>query len=80
MTMGRWAWGSLFADFNNDGWEDLYVCNGFFTTEDTRRLVKLLLATGRVAITGPHVRSWRRIELQPKLGGGQQDAPLRAIL
>jgi hypothetical protein len=35
VTMGRWAWGSLFADFNNDGWEDLYVCNGFFTTEDT---------------------------------------------
>jgi hypothetical protein len=35
VTMGRWAWASLFADFNNDGWEDIYVCNGFFTTEDT---------------------------------------------
>ena len=32
--MGRWAWGSNFADINNDGWEDLYVTNGFFTTAD----------------------------------------------
>ena len=31
----RWAWGSLFADYNNDGWEDLLVANGYITTEDT---------------------------------------------
>ncbi|MEQ8839221.1 MAG: VCBS repeat-containing protein, partial [Lacipirellulaceae bacterium] len=35
VTMGRWAWGSLFADFNNDGWDDLAVLNGNITTEDT---------------------------------------------
>lgn len=35
VTMGRWAWGSLFTDLNNDGWEDLYVVNGFLTTSDT---------------------------------------------
>ena len=28
---GRWAWGALFADLNNDGSEDLYVPNGFVT-------------------------------------------------
>jgi hypothetical protein len=33
-VMGRWAWGSLFADFNNDGWRDLYVTNGFVTADD----------------------------------------------
>ena len=36
--MGRWAWGSLFADINNDGWEDLLVANGYITQEDTRDL------------------------------------------
>ncbi|MCA9266485.1 MAG: VCBS repeat-containing protein, partial [Planctomycetales bacterium] len=35
VTMGRWAWGSLFTDINNDSWEDIYVTNGFFTTPDT---------------------------------------------
>ena len=32
-TMGRWAWGSLFADLNNDGWDDLLTCNGMVTGE-----------------------------------------------
>ncbi len=31
----RWAWGSLFADYNNDGWEDILVANGYITTRDT---------------------------------------------
>ena len=35
VTHGRWAWGSSFADINNDGWEDLIVANGYVTTEDT---------------------------------------------
>lgn len=33
VTMGRWSWGSLFADINNDGWEDLLVLNGFLTQQ-----------------------------------------------
>tara|TARA_B100000927_G_scaffold174382_1_gene140530 strand:- start:6875 stop:8626 length:1752 start_codon:yes stop_codon:yes gene_type:complete len=33
-TMGRWAWSSLFADLDNDGWEDLLVSNGFITQKD----------------------------------------------
>ena len=35
VTMGRWAWGSKFVDLNSDGLEDLYVSNGFITTDDT---------------------------------------------
>ncbi len=34
VTMGRWAWGSVFADLNNDGLEDLMVANGNITNED----------------------------------------------
>jgi hypothetical protein len=29
--MGRWSWGSLFVDFDNNGWQDLIVTNGYIT-------------------------------------------------
>jgi hypothetical protein len=32
-----WSWAPLFADFDNDGWKDLYVTNGYtrdFTNQD----------------------------------------------
>ncbi|MDB4745960.1 VCBS repeat-containing protein [Verrucomicrobia bacterium] len=32
---GGWAWGAKFADFDNDGWEDLYVANGYISQPDT---------------------------------------------
>lgn len=28
---GLWSWGTVFADINHDGWEDLLVTNGFVT-------------------------------------------------
>jgi hypothetical protein len=31
VQMGRWAWSSVMADVNNDGWQDLLVANGFVT-------------------------------------------------
>ncbi|MDX1382036.1 MAG: VCBS repeat-containing protein [Thermoanaerobaculia bacterium] len=31
VTMGRWSWSSLFADLNNDGFEDLVIANGNLT-------------------------------------------------
>ena len=38
VEMGRWAWSSLFADLDNDGWQDLFVANGYLTTPDTSDL------------------------------------------
>jgi hypothetical protein len=38
VTMGRWSWGSRFADINNDGLEDLLVSNGNMTSETTADL------------------------------------------
>ncbi|MFN0130560.1 MAG: FG-GAP repeat domain-containing protein [Verrucomicrobiales bacterium] len=34
VTMGRWAWGSRFADLNNDGSQDIVVANGFISQPD----------------------------------------------
>jgi len=35
VMMGRWSWGSLFADLNRDGWEDLLVTNGYLTRQNS---------------------------------------------
>ncbi len=31
-----WAWGGVFIDFDNDGWEDLYSPNGFISGESMK--------------------------------------------
>jgi len=31
ITHGLWAWSSVFADINNDGWQDMLVANGYVT-------------------------------------------------
>ena len=38
VNMGRWAWGSVFVDINNDGQEDIVVANGFVTSHQTQDL------------------------------------------
>ena len=35
VVLGRWAWSSNFVDINNDGFDDIFVANGFVTNEDT---------------------------------------------
>ncbi|REJ67115.1 MAG: VCBS repeat-containing protein [Planctomycetota bacterium] len=35
VTRARWAWSTLFVDFNNDGWEDLFVTNGMVTNKNS---------------------------------------------
>ena len=35
IEFGRWAWASMFADINNDGWDDLLVANGFLTGDQS---------------------------------------------
>lgn len=36
--LGRWAWSSDYLDFDNDGWLDLYIANGFVSNTDREDL------------------------------------------
>ena len=36
--MGRWAWSSDAVDLNNDGYQEIYVANGYVTNSSTRDL------------------------------------------
>jgi enediyne biosynthesis protein E4 len=35
-----WSWAALFADYDNDGWKDLFVTNGYFRDYTNRDFLK----------------------------------------
>jgi hypothetical protein len=37
-----WSWGALLFDMDNDGYKDIYVCNGY------RQQIKILLISSRM--------------------------------
>ena len=55
-----WSWASLAADFNNDGWKDLYVSNGIlhdFTNRDFMRFRLNLLQQKNYNLTPQDVKT-----------------------
>ncbi len=41
VAVGGWSWGAVFGDWNNDGWPDLYVPNGFVSGDRADELASL---------------------------------------
>ncbi len=41
-----WAWGAIFTDFDHDGFEDLFIANGFFSDEKNRYFINVQSPTG----------------------------------
>ena len=37
----NWAWGANFSDFNNDGFEDLFIANGFSVHEENEFFINI---------------------------------------
>lgn len=65
---GGWAWGATFGDFNNDGWSDIYVPNGFVTgwSEDDVDSFHWRSVTSRAPLDGnmtdAYSLSWAALE------------------
>jgi hypothetical protein len=67
VAAGGWSWGALFADWNGDGWPDLYVPNGFASGEREEDLTSLFwreLAGGSPEVgeaTGRYLAAWQAV-------------------
>ncbi len=49
----NWSWASLLADFNNDGWKDFYVTNGYLREYlDKDNMKRYLKSLGEIDKTG----------------------------
>ncbi len=46
VRFGGWGWGSCFADFDNDGWLDLFHTNGSAVFEDDRSVLYMGSSSG----------------------------------
>ncbi|MEX0844973.1 MAG: FG-GAP-like repeat-containing protein [Balneolaceae bacterium] len=50
VELAGWGWGTEFFDYNNDGWEDLYVVNGYFESSiDSNRFFKNISTPDSIA-------------------------------
>jgi enediyne biosynthesis protein E4 len=55
VNASEWSWGALMFDADNDGWNDLYVCNGIyrdltnqdFLSFDANEIKEKMIATGK---------------------------------
>jgi hypothetical protein len=62
VALGRWAWGSDFLDLDRDGFEDIFVVNGFMTNESSHHL------TGKPGMPTTRRGGWRCPTSWPRAG------------
>ncbi|TFH64860.1 MAG: CRTAC1 family protein, partial [Gemmatimonadales bacterium] len=57
-----WAWGAQFGDLNNDGWNDLYILNGFISADrDKNYWYEMSKVTGANGNIFEDARNWPAI-------------------
>ncbi len=44
-----WSWSGLFADFDNDGWKDLFISNGYLRDYTNMDFLKFSIADAKIA-------------------------------
>ena len=44
-----WSWSALFSDFDNDGWKDLFISNGYLRDYTNMDFLKFTAADAKIA-------------------------------
>ena len=63
----EWSWSALFADYDNDGWKDLFISNGY--GKDITNLDFMVYADQAETMGLPEVRAQERLDLLNELPG-----------
>jgi hypothetical protein len=59
-----WSWASLFADFDNDGWKDLFISNGILRRPNDMDYINFL--SGEEMANNPNMADKKMYEQMPK--------------
>ena len=67
MSNTDWSWAPLFADFDNDGWKDLFISNGIFRDMTNLDFVKYTsgYSMGQAEKTGSKLEMWQLVQQMP---------------
>jgi len=67
MSNTDWSWAPLFADFDNDGWKDLFISNGILKDMTNLDFVKYTsgYTMGQAQKTGTKAEMWQLVQDMP---------------
>jgi hypothetical protein len=67
MSNTDWSWSPLFADFDNDGWKDLFISDGIFRDMTNLDFVKYTsgYSVGQAEKAGDKLDMWRLVQQMP---------------
>jgi len=67
MSNTDWSWAPLFADFDNDGWKDLFISDGIFRDMTNLDFVKYTsgYSVGQAEKLGDKLDMWRLVKEMP---------------
>ncbi|HEY2727062.1 MAG TPA: VCBS repeat-containing protein, partial [Parafilimonas sp.] len=58
-----WSWSALFSDFDNDGWKDLFISNGYLRDYTNMDFLKFTVADSKIAAAKQGNQSFQTYDL-----------------
>src|SRR5215470_2103143 len=62
-----WSWSALFADFDNDGWKDLFISNGYLRDYTNMDFLKFDVADAKIAAAKQGNQNFQTYDLVKKM-------------